>query len=100
MTLAQTQLIKDNYVETGTSESNDASSNLNTNFANIGASEGNNASLNLDESNKDNKNTVGSLKSSTVHWPRTCQNSKQLDNKRVEMPRQGCHDYLLASVVQ
>ena len=43
MMLAQTQLIKDNYVETGTSKSNDASSYLNTNFTNIGASEGNDA---------------------------------------------------------
>ena len=91
MTLAQTQLIKDNYVETDTSESNEASSNLNTNFANIGASEGNDASLNPNEIMMH----TCSLKSLTVHWPRTCQNSKPLDNKRVEMPRLGCHDYLI-----
>ena len=91
MTLAQTQLIKDNYIETDTSESNEASSNLNKNFANIGASEGNDASLNPNE----NMMHTCSLKSLTVHWPRTCQNSKPLDNKRVEMPRLGCHDYLI-----
>ena len=46
--------------------------------------------------NRINKVNIGSLKSPTVRWPRACHNSEPLDNVRVEMPRLGRHDYLLA----
>ena len=31
-----------------------------------------------------------------MRWPRACHNSEPLDNEKVEMPRLGRHDYLLA----